>query len=163
MGGIDFKSAVMSLVLNIANIIILFIVLKALVYKPVKKYMKTRKDEVESQTEKAELFLSEAAAAKKQSDNEARKAIEAAEEQKRAIVATAEKQALDIIHEAVVEAEKIKDSAAVKATHIGEQMLEEMQEKIANLSLEIAQKVLEREISKSDNADIIDSFFTKVV
>ena len=44
----EMQSVISSLILNIVNIIILFVVLRLLVYNPVKKFMAARQERVDS-------------------------------------------------------------------------------------------------------------------
>ena len=162
MEGMDIKAVATSMILTIANIVILFIIVRALVYKPVKRYMKTRSDAIQAQTDEAAKRLMEAEALVEERDTKLAMAEKEATEIKNGIIAAADRQAEEIRQEALAEANKIKLQASKEAQRESEYLLQEMKEKIADMAVEIAQQVLEREVKKSDNQDIIDSFFDKV-
>lgn len=61
----EINSVVSSLVLNLVNIVVLFVILRILVYKPVKKFMTERRERVESEMAEAKKTLKEADEAKK--------------------------------------------------------------------------------------------------
>lgn len=46
--------------------------------------------------------------------------------------------------------------------HTSERIRENAREEIADLAVEIASRVLEREVKKEDNQDIIDKYFNRV-
>ena len=61
MEGLVISDAVKDLIINIVNIIVLFVIVKTLAYKPVKKFLDDRKAKIEKQ-------LNDAAEAQKQAD-----------------------------------------------------------------------------------------------
>jgi F-type H+-transporting ATPase subunit b len=153
---------VSSLVLNFINIIILFIILRSLVYKPVKKYTSVRTSAINTDMENAQAKLTEADNLKRKCDEELAAAAEIAETEKRRVLDEAENQAAEIISTAEADATAIRESAVVKAKHMTEQMMDEMRDKIADLTIQIAGRVLEREVDKGENKDIIDKYFDRV-
>jgi F-type H+-transporting ATPase subunit b len=161
MGGMDIKTVASSLILNIVNVIVLFMIVKLLVYKPVKNFMKARADGIQSQTDEAAKRLTEANALKEERDKKLATAEKEAEDLGRGIIEAADKQAEEIKQAALQEASKIKLAASEEAAKEEEFMLRELREKIADMSIEIAKRVLEREIQKKDNQDIIDSILIR--
>ena len=49
MEGLVISDAVKDLIINIVNIIVLFVIVKTLAYKPVKKFLDDRKAKIEKQ------------------------------------------------------------------------------------------------------------------
>ena len=162
MEGMDIKAVATSMILNIANIVILFIILRALVYKPVKRFMKTRADTIQAQVDEATKRLLEAEALVEERDAKLATAEREAEEVRGGIISAADRQAEEIRQAASQEAGRIKQTAAEEAARENDQLLNEMREKIADMSVEIAAQILGREVKKSDNQDIIDGYFDKV-
>ena len=66
MEGLVISDAVKDLIINIVNIIVLFVIVKTLAYKPVKKFLDDRKAKIEKQ-------LNDAAEAQKQADEKAQR------------------------------------------------------------------------------------------
>ena len=65
---------------------------------------------------------------------------------------------IDRLHQAA----EICDNAEIQALHTSERIRENAREEIADLAVEIASRVLEREVKKEDNQDIIDKYFNRV-
>jgi F-type H+-transporting ATPase subunit b len=148
--------------IHVLNVIVLFVLLRFLVYKPVLKFMKNREnsfantvdalDEREKalirQKEEYEQMMANAhneAAAIITKSNEmardhAREIVDNAKENARGLVLRAKRE---------IEAEKLQARA-------------DMRTEIAEMSIQIAEKVLAREISLEDNRKIIDEFFERV-
>ena len=159
----EMQSVIASLVLNIANIVVLFLLLRLLVYKPVKKFMAARTAGVSAQLEQAEAKLQEAEAMKAQHEAELSAAAEAAEAEKRRILDAAESRAAEISAAAEAQAEEIRSSAEVQAQHSADKLRQQAREEIADLAVGIAGRILEREVSKQENQDIIQNYFDRVV
>ena len=92
----EMQSVISSLILNIVNIIILFVILRALVYNPVKKFMAARQERVDADIKGAQEKLKEAQAAKAQRDAELAEAVDAADKERRRILDAAESHAAEI-------------------------------------------------------------------
>ena len=147
---------------HVLNVIILFVVLRLLLYKPVLKFMKKREntfadkvDELDErekalirQKEQYEQMMAEA-------NNEAAaiitKSNEMARDHAREILDNAKEHARDLVLRAKKEIEGEKAQARL-----------DMKSEIADMAVQIAEKVLEREVSQEDNRKIIDAFFERV-
>ena len=75
MEGLVISDAVKDLIINIINIIVLFVIVRGLAYKPVKKFLDARKERVANE-------LSEASEAKQTAEEEALKYKELIEKSK---------------------------------------------------------------------------------
>ena len=158
----EMNSVIPSLVLNIGNIVVLFVLLRLLVYKPVKKFMSSRAAAVSQQLESAQSQLQEAEALKAQREAELSASAEAAEAEKRRILDAAESHAAEITAAAEAQAEDIRSSAELQAQHAADKLKENAREELADLAVEIASRVLEREVQKGSNQDIIEKYFDRV-
>ncbi len=162
MGGTDAKTLIFSLALNVVNILVLYLILRSLVYKPIKKFMAARAEKINSQFDDAAKKLQEANELRDKYKSELNSIAEAADTERRKAINEADKRSQQILLEANEEAKQIKESAAIKAEHDANRLMEDMREKIADLAIEIAGKVVEREVQKNDNADIIEKYFDRV-
>jgi F-type H+-transporting ATPase subunit b len=148
--------------LHVLNVVILFIVLKLLVYKPVLKFMKKREntfankiDELDAREKDIIRQKEEYDAMMAEADNKAAaiitKSNEIARDHAREIVDNAKEHSRDLVLRAKkeIEAEKLQTRADLKV-------------EITDMAVQIAEKVLEREVSAEDNRKIIDEFFEKV-
>ena len=159
MGELLSKEMLADLIINVINILILFFVAKALLYKPVKKYLNARREREAQTLREAEELKSEADARQKQfaaltSDAAAIKAKAIQNAQKKA-----ERKAEEIVAAANTEAENILQSSRAAAEREREKMLSDAQEQLGALAVELSGKILGREVTDEDNRRIIESFF----
>ncbi|WP_375540684.1 F0F1 ATP synthase subunit B [Virgibacillus saliphilus] len=142
-------------------ILLLFLVGK-FAWGPVVNMMQKREKYVADEIESAETSRKEAEIASKeateqlnQTKQEAQQIIEDA---KKAGV----KQEKDIIESANAEAERIKQAAQADIQNEKEQALQALQDKVASLSVLIATKVIEKEISAQDQEQLIDEYIKEI-
>ena len=150
------------ILISLANLFIIFLILKKFLWKPVKKVMDERKAMVDKQFADAAAAQERADADKAAwaeklaaADDEANSRIAAADETARRhgdrIVADAKDKAAGILRQAEAEAqlERQKATASIKG-------------EIASVSAELAEKLLEREVNPADHARLIESFLDEV-
>lgn len=161
MEGLVISDAVKDLIINIINIIILFVIVRGLAYKPVKKFLDARKERVAKE-------LSDAAAAKRNAEEEALKYKELTEKSKaegteiiNEAERTAKQSAAEIIASAKQSAAEITEKARENAKREREAQVASMKDEIAELAFDISKQVLSREVTDEDNMRIADSFFEK--
>ena len=153
MFGLQISDAVRDLIINIINIIVLFVIVKSLAYKPVKKFLDARKARIDESLKNAENKNAEADALK-QSKQESDKIMGEAElsAQKRAaeITADADKKATDITEKARKDAEREYN-----------ERLAGLRADVTDIAFDISKKILSREVTDADNMAIADEFFSK--
>lgn len=159
MNGLISSEMLADLVINIINIVILFLVTKKLLYKPVKQYLDARKEKIAAQFEEAQLSKKEAEEAK----TEYCELIENAQALFDRTVDEAKAQAKEsaerIVLDAKQQAQKLIDEAKLSAEAEHQKMLENAKNDIADVAVQISNKIIQREITDADNRRIIDSFF----
>ena len=151
-----------SILISLANLVIIFLLLKKLLFKPVKKTLAARQAQVDK--------IYDAAAAAKQTAE----ADRAEYEQKLADVkAEAEEILTDARERADRMSEEIigdaKDKAQAKLERAEEEIAQEkkkamteLKDDVSALSVDIAEKLLGREIDEKDHAELIDKFISEV-
>lgn len=150
------------ILISLANLLLIFLILKKLLWKPVQKVMEERKAMVDKQFADAADAQAEAEADKAQwaeklatADEEAAARIAEADETARRhgdrVIADAKEKAEGIIRQAEAEAELERQKATAS-----------MREEIADLSTVLAEKMLEREINADDHRAMIASFLDEV-
>ena len=151
-----------SILISLANLLLIFFILKRFLWKPVKKVMKQRQDMVDKQYADAEEAAAEArqdkaawaeklAGADEEADARLKAADKTAREHGDRIVADARTRAEDIVRQA-------KNEAALEKTRAEAAMKEE----IVQVSTALAEKMLEREIAAADHQQLIDSFLDEI-
>ncbi|MDD2647591.1 MAG: F0F1 ATP synthase subunit B [Eubacteriales bacterium] len=144
------------------NVVILFVALRVFLYKPVRKFMNKRDKMVTDQLDNAKQVVDDAnvkLTEAKQTAEDAKKQAaqlmtEAAQKAHQTSVEMLERtrhQADDIVAQAKRDAEDEKNKAQ-----------DEIKTQAAALAVEIARKVLEREVKPEDNERLVDNFLTKV-
>ena len=161
MEGLVISDAVKDLIINIINIIVLFVIVRGLAYKPVKKFLNARKERVSKE-------LSDAAAARQTAEEEALKYKELTEENRARqteIINEAEnaakQNAAEIIETAKQKAAEINEKALKNAEKERNAQIAAMKGDIADLAFDISRQVLSREVTDEDNMRIADAFFAK--
>jgi len=147
------------IVIHIINIIVLFVILRLLLYKPIHKFMVARALRVSSQLEEAASRQAEAMKTKEQYDSLMAGSEKEADEKLTEIIRKAHADAEIIIEKANEKANAAVDEARNQAELEKKNILNGMRGDITDLSLDIAGKILSREVNESDNRRIIDSFF----
>lgn len=150
------------IVISLANLLLIFLILKKFLWKPIQKVMKQRQEMVDKQFSDAAEAEAKANEDKAQwaeklatADEEAAARIAAADETARRhgerVIAEAKDKAQGIIRQAEAEAELERQKATAS-----------IRDEIADVSAELAQKLLEREISADDHRAMIASFLDEV-
>ncbi|MGI5900016.1 MAG: ATP synthase F0 subunit B [Christensenellales bacterium] len=144
---------------HVLNIVVLYIILRALVYKPVREYMKKRQENLdkqrleisEGQSEVMDLkakYEQSLSGAKAEAEGKVREGVLRADIAAKEIIEKSEKDARAILAEA-------KEQAALEQARLEGTLKSE----VADLALELASKILEREVSAADNRAVIEQFF----
>jgi ATP synthase, F0 subunit b len=146
------------ILISLANLLILFLLLKKFLYKPVRKMVAAREEAVQDVYRRADEALENAnrdkaeyeqklAGADAEADELIRVAQQNARQRSSTIISEAEDRAAGMIRRAENEIglERSKAQAGMK-------------QEIAELSVQLAEKLLEREINAEDHRNLIDSF-----
>ena len=150
------------IVISLANLLLIFLILKKFLWKPIQRVMKQRQEMVDKQFADAAEAEAKANESKAQwaeklatADDEAAARIAAADETARRhgerVIAEAKDKAQGIIRQAEAEAELERQKATAS-----------IRDEIADVSAELAQKMLEREINAEDHRAMIASFLDEV-
>ncbi|MFD1362031.1 F0F1 ATP synthase subunit B [Lentibacillus salinarum] len=138
--------------------IVLIVLVRKFAWGPLMDVMQKREEHVAGEIEAAEQSRAEAEKAQaeaadqlKQTKQEAQQIIEDAR-------SAGTKQEQDIIDSARREAERIKESAQEEIESEKEKAIQTLQDKVASLSVLIASKVIEKEISAQDQEDLINEY-----
>nr|WP_245402974.1 F0F1 ATP synthase subunit B [Peribacillus muralis] len=138
--------------------IVLLALLKKFAWGPLMGIMKEREAHVANEIEAAEAsrkealkYLEEQREIVKQSRTEAGQLIENAKQQ-------GEAQREDIINQARAEAERVKESAKREIVQEREKAVAALREQVASLSVMIASKVIEKELSSADQEKLINEY-----
>ncbi|MCM3567213.1 F0F1 ATP synthase subunit B [Neobacillus mesonae] len=142
--------------------LIVFIILMALLKKfawgPLMGIMKQREDHISNEINGAEQSHLEA----KKLLEEQRNLLKEARTEAQALIESAKKQGDiqrdEIIAAARAEAERVKETAKLEIDQQKEKAVAAIREQVASLSVLIASKVIEKELSQADQDQLIDQY-----
>ncbi len=147
---------------SLANLVLIFLLVKKFLYKPVKKMLATREGAIQSDYEAAKEAKNQAladkaayeeklASAKSEADDVIKSAVNVASEREKEIIAQAKLKADGIVrqaeNDAVLERKKAEDG---------------IRKEIVEVSSLLTEKMLEREMSQADHQHFIDSFIESI-
>ena len=161
MEGLVISDAVKDLIINIIDIIILFVIVRALAYAPVKKFLDARKERIAKGLSEAAALKSEAEQRVAEYDKLEAESLAKSSEMLSEAEKNARKAADEIIAAAKQNAAQIGEKAVEDAKREHDAQLSSMKEDITGLAFDISKQVLAREITDEDNKRIADAFFEK--
>ena len=149
-------------VAQICNLMIQLVIFKKLLLNPVKKVIAERKAKADSQIADAQKLRTEAEAMKAEYEQNLQNARNEANQ----IVASAQKTAAarseELLGEARAQAAALKQKAEADIAQERKKAVNEVKDEIGGMAMEIASKVVEREIKEADHKDLIDEFIKNV-
>ena len=143
---------------SLANLLILTLIVKRFLFKPVKKIVDARRAAIDDQYAQAQAARDQA----EESRLNYEAAMAAAEQTSDQIIAeasrTAEYRSNEIVAEARQKATDIRRQAETDAALERKKAEDEMKREIADVSTQLTGKLLQREINEDDHRKLIDSF-----
>lgn len=150
------------ILVSLCNLLLLFLLLKRFLYKPVSAMLEKRRAEIDERYEEADKAEKDAQAMRAEWEEKTAGTRAYADELIRNAENTAGARAEAIVEESRREAERIVRKAREDAALERARSEEQIRRQIADVSTEISEKVLEREIKESDHRALIDSFLAKI-
>jgi len=149
-------------IIQIINLFIQVYLIKKFLFKPINDILQKRKDLADKEIREARQAQDEANSLKSQYEDSLTNAhAEAAR-----IVSDAQKEAENkaetIVRDAEQQANTLKAKASADIEQEKKKAINEAKDEIGSLAMEIAGKVVEKEISEADHKKLIDDFITKV-
>lgn len=158
----NLKEMIWTFVFHIINAAVLYFILKRLLFKPVKRFLDARKDrfqaledELKERQSRVEGIESQYAGKLGQANVEASSIINSARKSAEEIISSAH-------HSADQEAKDYIETQKNQIELDKRLAMEELRGNVANLSLEIASKILRKNITQEDNQQIIEDFLGRV-
>ena len=161
----DFKPVVTiswELLFQIINTVILFLVLKKLLFKPVLNIIEKRENMIQEDLATGAKAKNEGIALKKEYEETVSIAKEEGREIIRQATARAEEKSNQIVSDAQAEASSLKSKATKEIAQEKELAIAEIKNDISDIAILAASKVLEEDIDKSKHEDLIQKFIKEV-
>lgn len=150
------------ILIALANLTLLFFVMKKFLFKPVKGIFEARQAEIDRHYAEAEEAERVALADKEEWERKRRTAEGEAERILQDASAKAKKRASEIVGEADRRAEDIVRRAEEEALLERRKATDGIKQEIVEVSTALAEKMLERELDRDDHRALIDSFLDTV-
>ncbi len=149
------------LITQIVNFVILLILLRLLLYKPILNMLASRRQKIQESLEYAERVKQDAANQQKEFE---RKLEETRRETQAAAAAAAqvgEKEREAILAQAREEARKLVEQAKDQIEYERKQMMSDLHEQVVNLSLLAAQKVIGQSLDDQQHRQLVRDFIVQ--
>ena len=144
------------------NLLILYFILKKILFKPIKNMIDSRQKEVDDMYSDAENARSEAEKMKEEYEEKLSQANEQSEE----ILKNAQRRALlkeeEILKEANVAAARTLERAEEQIALEKKRALNEVKDEVSEMAIGIASAVIERDVSADEHRALIDDFIDNI-
>ena len=147
---------------QICNLMIQLVIFKKFLLKPIKQVIADRKAKADSEIADAQKLRTEAEAMKAEYEQNLQNARTEANQIVAAAQKTATARSEEIVGEARAQAAALKQKAEADIAQERKKAVNEVKDEIGGIAMEIASKVVEREISEKDHEDLIDEFIKNV-
>ncbi len=149
-------------VATICNLFIQVYLIKRFLFKPINNILEKRKAMADAQIRDAEKARDEALAMKSEYEQNMLNAKSKADEILTSAQKTAAVQSEEMLKEATAQAAAIKAKAESDIAQEKRRAVNEIKDEIGGMAMEIAGKVIQREINEEDHAKLIDDFIANV-
>ena len=147
---------------QICNLMIQLVIFKKFLLKPIRQVIADRKAKADSEIADAQKLRTEAEAMKAEYEQNLQNARTEANQIVAAAQKTATARSEEIVGEARAQAAALKQKAEADIAQERKKAVNEVKDEIGGIAMEIASKVVEREISENDHKDLIDEFIKNV-
>ena len=147
---------------QICNLMIQLVIFKKFLLKPIKQVIADRKAKADSEIADAQKLRTEAEAMKAEYEQNLQNARTEANQIVSAAQKTATARSEEIVGEARAQAAALKQKAEADIAQERKKAVNEVKDEIGGIAMEIASKVVEREIKEEDHKDLIDEFIKNV-
>ena len=147
---------------QICNLMIQLVIFKKFLLKPIKQVIADRKAKADSEIADAQKLRTEAEAMKAEYEQNLQNARTEANQIVTAAQKPAPARSEELVGEARAQAAALKQKAEADIAQERKKAVNEAKDEIGGTAMEIASKVVEREIKEADHKDLIDEFIKNV-
>jgi F-type H+-transporting ATPase subunit b len=141
-----------------ANLLVLYFVLRKLLFKPIKNMIDSRQKEIDDMYENAEKNKAEAEEMRETYE----KKLESATEESEEILRSAQRRALlreeEILKEAAEQARRTKERAEEQIALEKRQAMNDIKDEVSAIAIQIAEAVVARDVKAEEHEKLIDGF-----
>lgn len=159
----DFVSIHMwTMIFTWINLIILFLLLKKFLFKPVNRVLDERAAEIENTYKTAETALSDAENAREEYTKQLTSAKGEADDIIKSAVQTARERSDSIISEAQDTARHITEKSQKQIERDKKNAIDEARGEIAEIAVDVAEKLIGKRLDESADEELIESIIDKM-
>ncbi|MBQ8214858.1 MAG: F0F1 ATP synthase subunit B [Clostridia bacterium] len=147
-----------TIIISLGNLLILFLLVKKFLFKPVQKIFDQRKAEVDEVYKEANDAKVAAEADKKYYEERRADAQVEADAIVKKATDQAKRTGEEIVDEAKAEAKALKDKAEREIAQEKTKAINEAKDEIASISVQIAEKIVNRELNEKDQEQFVNRF-----
>ena len=149
------------LITQILNFIILFVLLRMFLYKPILNMLASRKQKIQESLEYAERVKRDAAEQQKEFDRKLEEARREAQSSVAAAAQVGEKEREVILAQAREEARQMIEQAKGQIEYERKQMMSDLREQVVRLSLLAAQRVVSQSLDDQAHRQLVSDFLAQ--
>ena len=144
------------------NLLILYLFLKKLLFKPVKNMIDSRQKEIDDMYSSAENSKSAAQEMKAEYEEKLSSANEESEEILKKAIRRAQLREEEILKEANEKAQRVLERAEEQIELEKKQAINDVKNQVSGMAIDIAAAVIERDVDKSEHEAMIDEFINSM-
>jgi F-type H+-transporting ATPase subunit b len=156
--GVNFWTMIFAWV----NLLILYIAFKKILFKPLKKMIDSRQQEIDDMYTDAENAKEGAHQLKSEYEDKLTKANAESEEILKSALRRAQLKEEEILREANDEAARVLERAEEQIALEKKRALNEVKDEVSSMAIGIASAVIERDVSEREHRDLIDDFINNI-
>ena len=146
------------IIISLVNLLIIFLILKKFLFKPVQKVMTARQEQVDRIYSEADESRDSANQMKQEYEQKLAGARQEADTMIKSAAQTAQRRGDQIVEEAKAQAAHAKQKAEAEIAQQKQQMLKDVRGEISDLAVSIAAKVVEKEIDPKAYDGFVNDF-----
>lgn len=147
-----------TILFTLGNTLILYLIVKKLLFKPVKKMIDARAREVEETYQRAHRARTEAESAKQEYTSQISSAKMEAQALLKDASAKAQSRSEQILEDAKQEASHLMRRARKELEREKQRAIHEMKDEISDMAVQLATKIVRREITPEDQDRLLEEF-----
>ena len=147
---------------TLINTIALFLVAKRFLFKPVMKMITDRQKEIDDMYADADSARSSAKAMEEEYKEKLSAAMETGDRIVKEAVARGQSREEEILRQANAEASQMLNKAAADIAMEKKKAINDAKDEISGMAIAIAEKVVGRELSAADQAQLVDNFINEL-
>lgn len=143
-----------------ANLLILYLFLKKILFKPVKNMIDSRQKEIDDMYSDAEKSKTDAQTMKAEYEEKLESANEESEEILKRAIRRAELREEEILAEANQKASRVLERAEEQVELEKKRAINEVKDEVSEMAISIASAVIERDLKGEEHKELIDEFIS---